>query len=152
MFPFVSSDFHPGASLPSPDKNNAPSVHHYIPIFYTKRWASGDPRMLTRFTRWPSGKFAVDKKAPKGVGWERDGYVFDGFTGDQAAAIELELMKPKDHRASQMLKRLETEGAAGRWSNAERYDWTWFIVSLLVRGPEDVRSAKANISQEWAPC
>lgn len=133
-----------------PDKNNAPGVHHYIPIFYTKRWASGDPRTLTRFTHWPSGKFAVDRKAPKGVGWERDGYAFDGFIGEQAAAIELELMKPKDHRASQMLKRLETDGASGNWSNEERYDWTWFIVSLLARGPEDVRSAKVNISREWA--
>nr|WP_280952640.1 DUF4238 domain-containing protein [Neorhizobium alkalisoli] len=150
LLPVVSSGLHRGTSLPQPDKSNAPGVHHYIPIFYTKRWACGHPRMLTRFTRWPSGNFAVDRKAPKGVGWERDGYSFDGFTGDQAAAIELELMKPKDHRASQMLRRLEQRGSSGPWSSEERYDWTWFIVSLLVRGPEDVRSAKANISREWA--
>ncbi|MGR9202182.1 DUF4238 domain-containing protein [Rhizobium leguminosarum] len=136
--------------MPSADKSNAPGVHHFIPIFYTKRWASGHPRMLTRFTRWPSGNFAVDRKAPRGVGYERDGYAFDGFSGEQAAAIELELMKPKDHRASQILRRLESDGTGGSWSNDERYDWTWFIVSLLVRGPEDVRSAKVNISQEWA--
>ncbi|WP_189636846.1 DUF4238 domain-containing protein [Rhizobium phaseoli] len=136
--------------MPPSDTSNAPGVHHYIPIFYTKRWASGSPRMLTRFTQWPSGNFAVDRKAPKGVGWERDGYAFDGFSGDEAAAIELKLMKPKDHRASQILARLEQNGTSGHWTSEERYDWTWFIVSLLVRGPEDVRSAKVNVSREWA--
>lgn len=105
--------------------------------------------MLTRFTRWPSGNLAVDRKAPKGVGWERDGYAFDGFSGDEAAAIELKHMKPKDHLASQMLARLEQIGTSGHWTHQERYDWTWFIVSLIVRGPEDVRSAKVNISRDW---
>lgn len=81
--------------------------------------------MLTRFARWPSGKFTVDRKAPKGVGRERDGYAFDRFTGDQAVAIELVFIKPKDHRVNRMLRRPETDGTSGRGSNAERHDRTF---------------------------
>ncbi|WP_338015104.1 DUF4238 domain-containing protein [Endobacterium cereale] len=124
-------------------------MHHYIPIFYSKRWASGVPRMLTRYALWRPGVIAVDRKAPKGVGWELNGYSFDGFSGDEAEAVESQLMKPKDDFASRMLCRLETSGADGHWTDDERYAWTWFLVSLLVRGPEDVRSAKANISSDW---
>lgn len=106
--------------------------------------------MLTRYALWQPGIVAVDRKAPSGVGWEPNGYTFDGFTGDEAEAVETDVMKPKDGKASLILGRLEREGAGGTWSNDERYAWTWFIVSLLVRGPEDVRSAKRNISVEWA--
>ncbi|WP_209790942.1 DUF4238 domain-containing protein [Ensifer adhaerens] len=135
----------------TPEKKHAPpAVHHYIPIFYSKRWASGSPAMLTRYALWRPGIVAVDRKAPKGVGWEPNGYSFDGFTGDDAEVVETDLMKPKDGAASGVLGRLEKHGASGSWNNDDRYAWTWFIVSLLVRGPEDVQSAKRNISVEWA--
>lgn len=139
-----------GFDLTSEKNHLPPAVHHFIPIFYSKRWASGNPAMLTRYALWRPGIVAVDRKAPKGVGWERNGYSFDGFSGDEAEAVETDLMKPKDNKASRILSRLEKEGAGGNWSDNDRNDWTWFIVSLLVRGPEDVQSAKRNISVEWA--
>jgi hypothetical protein len=123
----------------------APTVHHYIPMFYSKRWASGDPATLTRYALWRPGLVAVDRKVPKDVGWERNGYSSDCFEGAPA-----ELMKPKDDKASKMLARLEEGGADGHWSDEDRFGWTWFLVSLLVRGPEDVWSAKRNIAVEWA--
>jgi hypothetical protein len=106
--------------------------------------------MLTRYSLWRPGIVAVDRKAPRGVGWEANGYSLDGFRGEEAEAVETNLMKPKDSKASVILGRLERDGAGGAWSNDDRYAWTWFIVSLLVRGPEDVQSAKRNISAEWA--
>lgn len=93
---------------------------------------------------------AVDRKVPSGVGWERNGYSFDGFEGALAEAVETDLMKPKDDKASKMLARLERGGADGQWGDEDRFGWTWFLVSLLVRGPEDIRSAKRNIAVEWA--
>lgn len=128
----------------------APAIHHYIPVFYSKRWASGDPSKLTRYALWRPGLVAVDRKVPSGVGWERNGYSFEGFQGAPAEAVETDLMKPKDDKASKMLARLEEGGADVHWSDQDRFGWTWFLVSLLVRGPEDVRSAKRNIAVEWA--
>lgn len=129
--------------------NAAPAIHHYIPIFYSKRWASGDPMRLTRYALWRPGSVAVDRKAPSGVGWERNGYSFEGFDGAMAETVETDLMKPKDDQASKILARLEQGEADGDWSEDDRFAWTWFVVSLFVRGPEDVWSAKRNIAVEW---
>ena len=106
--------------------------------------------MLTRYALWRPGSVAVDRKVPGGVGWERNGYSFDGFAGASAEAVETDLMKPKDDKASKMLARLEKGGVDGHWSDDDRFGWTWFVVSLFVRGPEDVQSAKRNIAVEWA--
>lgn len=130
--------------------NVAPAIHHYIPIFYSKRWASGYPAKLTRYARWRPNYVAIDRKAPSGVGWERNGYSFDGFQGASAQAVETDLMKPKDDKARKVLARLESGKTDGHWSDQDRFAWTWFMVSLMVRGPEDVRSAKRNIAREWA--
>jgi hypothetical protein len=140
----------PQLAMPSDRTQAPPATHHYIPIFYSKRWASGDPPKLTRYARWLPGKIAIDRKVPSGVGWEKNGYSFDGFEGEQAEAVETDLMKPKDDKASKMLARLESAGADGPWADDDRFGWTWFVVSLLARGPQDVRSAKRNIEVEWA--
>jgi hypothetical protein len=129
---------------------NIPSTHHYIPVFYSKRWASDNPAQLLRFSLWPGGHFSSERKSPKGVGWQENGYSFEGFSGAEAEVVETGLMKPNDDRAGKILHRLETSGVAGDWSSDDRYAWTWLIVSLLLRGPEDVMSAKKHISTDWA--
>lgn len=126
-----------------------PATHHYIPIFYSKRWASGEPSRLIRYARWKEDVVSVDRKAPKGVGWEKNGYSYDGLQGSDAEDIELNLMKPGDDRASKMLARLEASGVDGHWADIDRYAWTWFILSLFMRGPEDIRAAKRDIAQEF---
>ncbi len=148
VYSFINLCTQPGLDLSA--NNAAPSTHHYIPIFYSKRWASGAPPLLTRYALWRPGIVSIDRKAPRGVGWERHGYSFDGFSGDEAESVETKLMSPKDSLASRMLARLEQSGADGHWNDDDRFAWTWFLVSLAVRGPQDVESAKTNISREWA--
>ncbi len=121
--------------------------HHYIPQFYLRPWLGTDNK-LTEFRRLhlPRDTFPrleVKRRGTKETGWERNLYCIPGATVETKDNVERLFMGVVDARAAaarDMLLRGEIPG-----TNELRLAWSRFLLSLLVRTPDEVRRLKRNI-------
>lgn len=126
--------------------DNAPSKHHFLPVFYQKRWAIGG--RLIEYRRRGNGKIEGRSTYPKGSGYRRDLYKMHGAAPEQAQGVERDFMKPLDDRASNVLEKLRKGVDQSDIPIRERYAWCAFLISLLVRTPDDIdqhRNTSAEI-------
>lgn len=72
-------------------------------------------------------------------------YALRGFPPHIAQLIEEKLLKRLDGRAADALHLLETGQDKSTWPHAVVSDWTRFLISLLIRMPEDIE----NIRKRW---
>lgn len=114
-----------------------PTKHHYIPVFYLKRWAGSDGR-LCQYTRPIPGKIAAVRRAPSATGFLHRAYELRGFKPELAQQVESTFFRPVDNEASDALVLMEIHGNRAVWTQPLRSAWTRFILSLLMRSPEDV--------------
>lgn len=123
---------------------NPPSKHHYIPAFYLKRWEGQQDNKLTRFTK-PFGSEIKSKrlKADR-TGFDEGLYKLEGYEPELAQQVETNFFAPIDHEASKALGLLERFGHQANWTGDSRSAWTRFLLSLLLRCPEDIHSLR-----EW---
>jgi hypothetical protein len=75
---------------------------------------------------------------PNGTGYVERLYALRGFPETLAHQIEEGFFKPADNAAHDAMVQLESGGVEGRWTAARRSAWTRFILSLLMRAPEDI--------------
>lgn len=123
---------------------NPPSKHHYIPAFYLKRWEGQQDQKLTRFTK-PFGTDIQTKRLKAArTGFEVDLYTLEGYKPELAQQVETNFFAPIDHEASIALDLLERFGCRANWNRNSRSAWTRFLLSLLVRCPEDIDALR-----EW---
>ena len=120
------------------EKNNLPKKHHYIPVFYLKRWIGSDGR-LCQFSK-PNGAVIPNRKYPSQTGFEDRLYTIKGVSDSVAQQMEELFLKPVDARASEALRLMEKDGNKAHWNSELRSAWTKFLHSLLLRCPEDVQS------------
>jgi hypothetical protein len=113
-----------------------PTKHHYIPVFYLKRWAGPDGK-LCEFSR-PFKAVTPLRRAPSGTGFADRLYELRAFPPALAQQVEQKFFKAVDTRASDALALMEREGNSAAWSVDLRSAWSRFIVSLLTRCPEDL--------------
>lgn len=73
-----------------------PNDHHYLPVFYLKRWTGADSR-LVRFHR-PYREVVASRPTPKSTGYEKDLYSLDGFQDGERQIIETEFFRPVDDK------------------------------------------------------
>jgi hypothetical protein len=109
--------------------------NHYVPVFYQKRWAIRPDRRVCVYSR-PYKDADVQRKHPKGVGYQRDLYTVTN-TDAVATYLERQFFKVTDNLAAKALSVIE----AGQWGPMDtttRSGWTRFIMSLLHRNPEQV--------------
>lgn len=118
--------------------NNPPLKHHYIPAFYLKRWTSLN-RKLVEYSR-PEYKLISKYTTPENTGFERRLYEMRGFSSELAQQVEEKFFKPVDTKASEALALLEQLGHTAEWTDETRSAWSRFIVSLLLRCPEDIET------------
>lgn len=120
---------------------------HYSPKFYLNGWARPADQQLTVMRR-VCGKVVVKRKHPSGSGYGVDIYKTDGVPECDAQHFETKFFSPLDNHAAiciaRMIERQDVE-----WSSADRSAWTAFLVSLLVRNPENVQAVKAHIEEMW---
>lgn len=122
--------------------NNLPTRHHYIPEFYTKRWATSD-RKLCQFTKPYLDEVKPRRVFPAMTGYADHLYELEGLPEELAQQVETAFMQPVDDMAAVLLQDVE----AGRytWTNFRRRSaWARFIMSLLMRTPEEVQSFKEH--------
>ena len=117
-----------------------PWRHHYLPEFYLKRWTSSQGpagvRNLVEFSM-PHGA-AVKSRwvSPRGTGFLDGREALEGLSPEHARLMEARLLAPVDGKAAAFLRKLEA-GSLG-FTSAERTAWASFIMSLVLRHPENV--------------
>jgi hypothetical protein len=109
--------------------------HHYVPVFYLKRWVGLDGK-ICEFSR-PYRDIVPKRVHPAGTGYINDLYRLPGVEGEGAQKLEQLFFSPVDSWASDALAKMH-DGRTSNWNVAERSAWTRFVTSLLFRNPDDV--------------
>ena len=130
---------------------NPSNKHHYIPEFYTKRWAIDNGKMV-RFKRTPNGKIHHKKVTPGAIGYEYNLYTDPKLSGHDAQVIEDKLFRSVDQCGSNIIIDL----IKGRMplTSKSRSKWVAFMLSLACRTPKDLSACKkafALLVEELSP-
>lgn len=126
---------------------NPPTKHHYIPAFYLRRWAVGGK--ITEFTK-PHKSIVVKSISPERTGYKEELYSLRGYEPALAQQVEEAFFKPVDTWASDSLDLLERHGHHGPQDSHSRSSWTRFILSLLLRCPEDIAMFREWWHEDWS--
>lgn len=116
--------------------------HHYIPCFYLRRWAVDG--FLREFSR-RRGKICCRLASPKSTGYQRGLNTIPGLPPELNDQIEKRFFKIADQAASDALDILE--GTQNTFTPRERSGWSRFLISLLLRTPEDLAELKCRFSE-----
>lgn len=114
-----------------------PIRHHYIPVFYLKRWVNRPHPWLCEFSR-QRDLVLPRRTAPAGTGYVDRLYALRGFPEHLAHQVEEKFFRAVDSSAADALRVLEGGGSTPRLTVAQRSAWSRFLVSLLSRTPEDL--------------
>lgn len=119
--------------------------HHYVPQFYTRRWADSSGKVLC-YKRVPSGCIVFKGVMPKGTGFEPDLYATPPaifWENHDEQVIETEFFSRIDNDAALVLEQIHTD--ASSLTNHGRTAWSLFMNSMLHRHRDDIleRDAKA---------
>lgn len=127
-----------------------PKKHHYLPVFYLKRWAQqhGDEK-LVEFCRPYGSEVKPRRTTPAGTGYLFGLYAIDGLPPATMQKVEEEFMRPVDTYASIALDLLE-RGDDGIKSSLEvGSSWSLFLMSLMMRMPSDLEAFKLSYERRW---
>jgi hypothetical protein len=126
--------------------------HHYIPVFYLKRWARDSKGRLCEFSN-PYDRVKPRRTHPDGTGYVDGLNTVEGLPLPEARYLEDVFFKIADDGAAQALKMLLTQ-PPWNFSAKIRSAWSRFIMSLVVRNPEGLakyKQAAAAVFQEALP-
>jgi hypothetical protein len=125
---------------------NPASKHHYVPIFYSKRWAD-DAGEVVRFT--VENCRLIDRRVhPARVGWQRDLYRIPGETGDASQRLETLFFSQLDGNAADVLRKLLSTPIK-YLNDLDVGHWSMFIRSLMLRSPENLASYQGRGLTVW---
>jgi hypothetical protein len=123
---------------------NSPWRHHYIPEFYLKQWA-GKKGQLVEYSK-PWGDVVKPKRVyPRQTGFEDRLNELNGLPNNTRQHFEKYFYSPVDSAAASVLNAL----TAGRreFALGDRLAWARFMISLVVRNPENIKAATARLSE-----
>ena len=120
-----------------------PREHHFLPQFYTARWASGGS--MVRYVRpRPNAPLHDKTVVPRAIGKVRDLYAYSaGATEEERQRLELQLFGPIDHRAAEALQKIDA-GLHG--SNADKVGLVQFVLSLQYRSPSRIADLRSELA------
>jgi Protein of unknown function (DUF4238) len=123
---------------------NSPNRHHYLPVFYLKKWVGKDGR-LVRYHR-PHHETVTSRLTPDYTGFEDGLYTLHGASADSRQMIETDFFSPLDNAAAPILELLIAQGPSAL-TNEQRSVWTRFVMSLQLRSPQSLVEIKAMIDR-----
>jgi len=124
-----------------------PIKHHHLPVFYLDRW-TGEDGQLCQFSR-PHEEIVPLRRHPEQTGFVPRLYQMPGLPPEDAQQIERKFMQPLDTMAADALVMLEMNDPRITKEAKPRSAWTRFIMSLLMRTPEDIAALKSGVAEEW---
>jgi hypothetical protein len=93
---------------------------------------------LIEFSK-PFGDIVKPKRVyPKGTGYIHNLYTLRGFPENIASQVEQHFLQPLDSTAAITMRKLVTGVSKSNLSNSEVVAWSRFLLSLLLRMPEDI--------------
>jgi hypothetical protein len=116
--------------------------HHYIPVFYLKRWG-GDDGQLCELSR-PHKMVVPRRTHPDGTGYIRGLYRLEGLAPGYENIVEVQFLKATDDAASQALTAM-IQGQEFSRPVAMKTAWSRFLMSLLLRHPEALEKMKEQL-------
>lgn len=108
---------------------NPPAKLHFIPAFYTSGWAQTSDLIAYRKI---ASKVIELPKHPNAVGFEKNYY---------PSVLEERFFKPIDNFAAEFLDRIKNNPIV-KANGSQRSVWTRFLMSMMLRTPEDVAILK----------
>lgn len=123
-------------------KNN-PIDHHYVPVFYLKRWVSGSEKKLWYYQKNVNGKIVEGKVGPKSTGFEPNlntliSKKFSGINNEEIFIIEKKLAN-LDSEASKVLNKMIGTGIPSL-SDQEKRTWLNFVLLLFERNSDRIKT------------
>lgn len=123
-------------------KNN-PIDHHYVPVFYLKRWVSGSEKKLWYYQKNVNGKIVEGKVGPKSTGFEPNlntliSKEFSGINNEEIFIIEKKLAN-LDSEASKVLNKMIGTGIPSL-SDQEKRTWLNFVLLLFERNSDRIKT------------
>ncbi|KQW30777.1 hypothetical protein ASE36_00290 [Rhizobium sp. Root274] len=125
---------------------NPPKKHHFIPAFYLRRWAVNG--RVVEFSM-PHKTVIAKAVGPEYTGFQERLYELEGFEPELAQQVEERFFKPVDTMAADALENLHTHGNAAAWTVESRSAWTRFMISMLLRGPDDIATFRKQYRKDW---
>ena len=117
-----------------------PQKHHYIPVFYLKRWVGDDGRLCV-YSRWRA-RVEAKRMHPDATGYWKDLYAITGAGDETKNHLEGRFFSRADSSAAKVLTLFET---GGELPDAEtRTAWSRFVMTLLHRNPEAISKWVSN--------
>jgi hypothetical protein len=129
----------------TPSHDPRPRDHHFIPVFYLKRWAGADHKLFEYTIK--RGTLVRKPVGPRATGFERDLYSFSDLNSVIASYLESVFLKRTDNLASIALKKLLTEPSS--FPDELRSAWSSFVINLLVRHPDPFTELKQYNLDPW---
>jgi Protein of unknown function (DUF4238) len=120
-----------------------PREHHFLPKFYTARWANIGS--MVRYVRpRPNAPLHGKTVVPKAIGKQRDLYSYSaGATEEERQRLEMQLFGPIDHRAAEALQKIDA-GLSG--SNTDKVGLVQFVLSLQHRSPSRIADLRNELA------
>jgi hypothetical protein len=124
--------------------------HHYIPKFYLTPWL-GDDTKLTEFRSitnpyTKAQHIEVKRRGVDETGYVKNLYTLAGLTKETRDTVEKIFMGAVDGKAAlardQLLEGVIPQGEL-------RHAWARFLLSLMLRTPEQIRSFKSIMRLHW---
>jgi hypothetical protein len=123
-----------------------PKRHHYIPVFYLKRWAGDDGR-LCEYSR-PFRVTRAKRTHPSGTAYVDGLYTVPGVSLENAQFVEKRFMQAVDDGAARAHAIMLLANSKSADLNARnKVDWARFLYSLLVRNPEQLLKIKQKADE-----
>lgn len=128
---------------------NPPKFHHYIPSFYQSRFLGSDDK-LGRYSKPYGDKLHYKRVYPTTSGAEDNLYSDPVAPKDTAQEMESGFMSPLDSLAHEALSMIEAGDSRINRESKPRSAWSRFLMSLMMRMPDDIAALKSGLSEEWA--
>ena len=123
--------------MPTLKPHIQPHRHHYLPEFYTRRWADASGRMIA-YQRFKPSELRARLVFPSQIGFERDLYTLPGAEPADAQRLETELFSKVDDGGARVLSKL-LDGTIPE-NTKDRSDWARFLMAFWYRAPEDLKA------------
>lgn len=117
--------------------------HHYIPQFYLRPWLDADDKLEEYGRAPPSNQIRSRRRGTDSTGFVYNLYTLPGTTEDTKQNVERVFFGKVDTDAAKVRDKLL---AGASLSLPDRYNWARFILSLILRNPEEVLKMKVGVN------